>query len=73
MSPKQMKSFEKFLSDSFGDGIYYRELRLSSEEIEYLKKKFPKATIKRCEAAESADDKEWWEINLLAPLKNRTG
>lgn len=65
MKSDTKKKFDKFLMDSFSEGIYCRELRLSNEEIEYLKKKYPKASLKKFSTDEYDDGKTWWEVNLL--------
>ena len=60
-------TFEEFLLESFGDGISCRELRLSAEELAYVKVKYPSATISLLSDT-SADGKSWFEINL-SPAK----
>lgn len=71
MTPKQVEKLEKFLTESFGEGIYTRELRLSYEEMEYLKKLYPKASVEKSSLKESSDEKLWWEVNLLASNKDQ--
>lgn len=66
MTSKEIMDLDKFLEDSFQDGIYRRELRLSQREVEYVKRKYPSASIKKCKAAECSDGKIWWDVNLLA-------
>lgn len=70
MSPSEIEKFERFLEDSFREGMYSRELRLSNEELEYIKKKYPRAILKRCETRAISEEKAWWEINLLNTTDN---
>lgn len=63
MTPKE-ETFEEFLKNSFANDVYFRELRLSQEEADYVLKKYPKASLKKC-SAESSDGKCWYEVNLL--------
>jgi len=64
----KVESFEDFLSSSFGDGVYSRELRLSKEELAYVQKKYPRASVKKCSSTEVSDDKSWYEIDFLPPI-----
>ncbi|MGI8313687.1 hypothetical protein [Halobacillus mangrovi] len=59
---------KEFLSESFGEGVYYRELRLSNKDIEELRKFYPQATVRKTSEICDANSKAWYEINLL-PLK----
>lgn len=52
------------MQDSFSNGISLRELRLSSEELTYVKQKFPGAAINRISTDEDLDEKAWYEVNL---------
>ncbi|WP_010677323.1 hypothetical protein [Bacillus timonensis] len=56
--------FEAFLHDSFKDGKLYRELRLSVEEVEIVKKLLPNVQIVTSQVKESSDGKSWYEIHL---------
>lgn len=56
--------FKQFLLDSFGDGVYVRELRLSHEELGYVKTIFPNAEVHICPDSESADGKQWYNVHL---------
>jgi hypothetical protein len=67
---KETKKFEEFLTESFEDDIYVRELRLSDEEVEYVREKYPRARLKKCQTPDSLDGKCWYEINLLAPIED---
>jgi len=53
-----------FLKESFRDGVTYRELRLSTEEIDYLRKLFPKAEIKEMRNMKCSDEKVWVEVKI---------
>lgn len=58
------KDFDSFLFESFeGSECYHRELRLSAEEIEYLRNKYPSATIVKLPGQEPLD-KQWYDIEI---------
>lgn len=57
--------FEQFLSESFKEGIYFRELRLSEREVIRLKSHFPLAKVRRTSEVNDAYCKSWYEVNLL--------
>ncbi|OIK09675.1 hypothetical protein BIV60_23280 [Bacillus sp. MUM 116] len=65
------EKFEDFLARSFADGINYRELRLSQDEVLLVKKRYPRANVKECQTMESIDGKVWYEINLLFPIASK--
>ncbi|MUV39296.1 hypothetical protein JNUCC1_03172 [Lentibacillus sp. JNUCC-1] len=56
-------SLNDFLFDSFYNGAPRRELRLSEEEIHYIRKRFPKI---KCTPIQDAihSDKQWYTISL---------
>ncbi|WP_077623705.1 hypothetical protein [Sediminibacillus massiliensis] len=64
MAANDYERLERFLMDSFGDGIYFRELRLSPEEAEYVQKRYPKAKLKKAQFGREPDEKNWYEIYL---------
>jgi hypothetical protein len=64
----KVEKFEEFLEESFGEGVYSRELRLSKEEMEYVRVKYPKARMSKCLTTESTDGKCWVDINLLTSI-----
>lgn len=59
------ETFEEFLADSFVNDVYFRELRLTEEEADYVLKKYPKAGVKKSSTEVAADGKCWYEVNLL--------
>lgn len=65
-SGKQVKNHKiaDFLADSFNNDVYVRELRLTYEELEYAKKKYPNASFKIL-SKEDLDGKLWCEVNLI--------
>lgn len=63
--------FEQFLSESFKEGVYYRELRLSEGEVFRLKAHYPMATVKRTSEVDDAFSKSWYEVNLLPGEKKQ--
>jgi len=65
MAPTEMEKFETFLAESFSDGVSFRELRLSDEEVDYLLRRYPNASVLKSTALESEDNKAWYEVNLL--------
>ncbi len=54
--------FEEFLWDSFREGGTVRELRLSQDELSYLKGRYPIASCQ--EAGASHEGKAWYQITL---------
>lgn len=72
MVPNESVNFEEFLLASFRDGISFRELRLSTDELAVVKEKFPTARIKKSLTSENLDGKAWYEINLL-PINDQQG
>ncbi|WP_099158935.1 hypothetical protein [Virgibacillus ndiopensis] len=64
MKLKQRDYFDEFLTESFNDDIHHRELRLSSNEIELVRKKYPKATIKESTSNQSVDEKKWYDVTI---------
>ncbi|CDQ18589.1 hypothetical protein SAMN05192559_101798 [Halobacillus karajensis] len=62
--------FEQFLSDSFREGISFRELRLSEKELTHLKTHFPSAVIRRTSEVHDAYRKSWYEV-CLHPSKGK--
>lgn len=50
--------------NSFSEGVVSRELRLSKEEIEYIKKNFPKVIIKNIEDCNCKDKKFWVQVKI---------
>lgn len=66
MNSVEIKDLECFLTDSFREGNLYRELRLSAKEIEYIKKKYPRAALTRIEALDHANDRNWYEVRFSA-------
>lgn len=71
LSGKHVKNhpFDQFLSESFANDQFVRELRLSEEELEYAKKKYPNASFQIISAKEELDEKFWCKISLL-PLNH---
>lgn len=63
--------FEQFLSESFMEGIYFRELRLSEREVIRLKSHFPLAKVRRTSEVNDAYSKAWYEVNLL-PVEKKS-
>jgi hypothetical protein len=66
VNTNEIKNFECFLTDSFKEGNLYRELRLSAKEIEYIKKKYPRAALTRIEAPDHSDERDWYEVRFRA-------
>lgn len=63
--------FEQFLSDSFKEGISFRELRLSEKEVSHLKSHYPSAIIKRTSEVNDALKKSWYEVHL-SPVQRKS-
>lgn len=62
-------TFKEFLFESFREGIYYRELRLSEDELDTLRSTFPTARITKTTEVNDLHDKAWYEVNLLSANK----
>ncbi len=73
LSGKYVKGqqFDDFLTESFTDDTYERELRLSPQECKAMKKKFPHAMITPLDHEMDADGKAWYKVNVL-PSKNQS-
>lgn len=67
----EAEKFKEFLEDCFGDGVTIRELRLSNEETEYIKKVYPKASFNKKQPTETPDGKAWYKVILQPPAKTR--
>ncbi|MBH0230335.1 hypothetical protein [Halobacillus yeomjeoni] len=67
MSEKEIK---KFLNESFSEGVYYRELRLSKGEVDALRELYPSAKVKKTTEVNDAQSKAWYEINLMPVQEN---
>jgi hypothetical protein len=59
-----MAKFESFLAESFQEGNMSRELRLSDQEIEHLKKKYPRAMLNKVTVQDHSDDRVWYEVSF---------
>lgn len=66
MNTCDIKNFECFLTDSFKEGNLFRELRLSAQEIEYIKKKYPRATMTKIVVPDHLSDRDWYEVRFSA-------
>ena len=64
MTRDDAEKFDSFLSDSFGGEIGIRELRLSKEEVEYLTRKYPKASMEKIKDNKCKDGKKWYAVSV---------
>ncbi|SHE94806.1 hypothetical protein [Caloramator proteoclasticus] len=64
MEVDKIKKFEEFFTNSFRDGKVVRELRLSSEEVEYIRKSYPNVQISKLSGYEKNKDKNWYTVKL---------
>jgi hypothetical protein len=64
MTSNEREQLEGFLAESFADGAMIKELRLSTEEREYLQTRYPKASLKIILNSEYTDGKTWYEVKL---------
>ncbi|WP_066295169.1 hypothetical protein [Bacillus sp. FJAT-29937] len=71
MKMNEAEKFRKFLKESFGDGVNIRELRLSDEETEYIKRIYPKASLNKSIPTEAPDGKRWYKVSLQPPKNGR--
>lgn len=67
MSNRDFSVFDQFLTRSFSEGVYERELRLSPEELVFAKGKFPTATFRKSVTRNYKDQREWYKVTLLQP------
>ncbi|TGB02858.1 hypothetical protein [Halobacillus salinus] len=60
------QDFQQFLLESFRDGVYKRELRLSKQEVEMIRQYYPSASV-----VETGKQKQkaWYEVRLIAKSK----
>lgn len=65
----EAEKFKEFLEECFGEGVTIRELRLSNEETEYIKKVYPKASFNKNQLTEAPDGKAWYKVVLQPPTK----
>jgi len=56
-------TFKEFISNSFTDGIFKRELRMSHNELKTVHKIFPNAKV-RCIFENDFSDKNWYEVRI---------
>ena len=70
MKTEETEKFEEFLAESFRDGVHIRELRLSGEETEYIKRIYPKATLDKNQPIEAQDGKAWYKVMLTPSKRN---
>lgn len=65
MNRQNDKKFDEFLSDSFRDGACVRELRLTNEEVKYVRLKFPRSEVTTIpETADRTPKKKWYEVRI---------
>ncbi|MBS4192653.1 hypothetical protein KHA94_21160 [Bacillus sp. FJAT-49705] len=67
MKNKEEEKFKEFLAESFDQGVNIRELRLSTEEMEYIKRVYPKASLNKSIPKEASEGKIWYKVSLLPP------
>jgi hypothetical protein len=60
----QAQEFEFFLWNCFKENAYAKELRLSDEEVDYLKTKYPNAVFSKMPNCECSDGKLWYKVAL---------
>lgn len=64
MNNTEMTQFEYFLAESFKEGNMLRELRLSDQEIEHLKAKYPRAMLNKMATQDNSGDRVWYEVSF---------
>ncbi|MBA2174982.1 hypothetical protein H0266_08765 [Halobacillus locisalis] len=57
---------KQFLSESFYEGVYHRELRLSAKEVELLRQLYPSASVRK---VSNHTVKAWYDVCLNRPEK----
>lgn len=58
-------AFESFFAESFPDGTTFRELRLSIEEVNYIKVNYLNVQVNKKRELEGTDNKHWYNVELL--------
>ena len=64
MNPANRDQLEQFITESFPEGVTRRELRLSTQEMAYLRERFPRTQFKAFTGNEYTDNKTWFEVQL---------
>lgn len=64
MTKDQIEEFEFFLQECFKEDSHLKELRLSDEEINHLKSKYPSAILSKMPDGECSDGKIWYKVAL---------
>jgi|GEM_PF-1129746 len=67
MTEQEAAKFDAFLRDSFSDGSTCRELRLSEEQVRYIKDKYPGISLELTADDGSPDRKLWYRVFLRKP------
>jgi hypothetical protein len=62
MMIQEKMEFIRFLEKSFENDINIRELRLSDDELRYLKELMPRADVREMPDADCSDGKRWYEV-----------
>lgn len=75
MSFIKQTTFEDFLYESFSDGIYSRELRLSDSEVNFMKEKFPNMKIEtladpKNRSLQEDENKKWYKVSIASKKPN---
>ncbi|MBW5448874.1 hypothetical protein GE107_22805 [Cohnella sp. CFH 77786] len=63
-SPAEAERLERFLAESFPDGVVCRELRLAAEEVRGIKRVFPNAVLEAFSESRYADGKVWYRVRI---------
>ncbi len=71
MTFSEAEKFNEFLEECFGEGVTIRELRLSNEETEYIRKIYPKASFNKNQSTEAPDGKAWYKVVLKPPINTK--
>ncbi|WNS75877.1 hypothetical protein RRV45_02250 [Bacillus sp. DTU_2020_1000418_1_SI_GHA_SEK_038] len=71
MKVNEAEKFREFLKESFGAGVKIRELRLSDEETEYIKRIYPRASLNKSIPTEAPDGKRWYKVSLRPPKNDK--
>jgi hypothetical protein len=71
MTKDGIRIFEQFVRESFSEGRAHRELRLTLEEVDYLRKKYSNIIIKKISLkdkneviCEQLDYKIWYDVKF---------
>ncbi|MBD2871656.1 hypothetical protein [Paenibacillus arenilitoris] len=64
-------AWESFLEEAFAGGARCRELRLSEEELAFVRERYPGARAEHAASPVYADGKAWYNVTLQSKELSR--